>query len=229
MASKYIYSNDLCKTFDKVKMIKIAKSVTIKPHIPQFLFVVKYYDSKDDLEMQKFAYSDDINKILYEPTNKIMSLYEIMKQPYVLSVHVSDLQTLPKFRVVFGKEECNSEIFERSYCVPKLNNVFLLENHVYSSKLVKNYLSFVAADCRRYLIEWNYDVIKQHPSLVDHDKVISEDKVGSEVCKVCMTNGVNTLFKPCMHAASCQKCSIQLNECHICKSKIKDRVLIFLS
>ncbi|GHV49439.1 hypothetical protein AGMMS49579_01080 [Spirochaetia bacterium] len=232
MASKYICTMNCTKdefreTFDNIEF-SFAKSLFIiySEMEGKFNFYLQFSDDANDLEIQKFAYSDDINKILYEPTNKIMSLYEIMKQPHVIGVHISELQILPRFRVIFGKEEN----FHISYYVPKLN-VFLSEKHVTSSKLVKDWFPLIARSHVRRLIQWDYNFINQTTveTTVDYDKVVPEDKIGSEVCKVCMENAVNTLFRPCMHAASCKRCSDQLDKCHICKAEIKEKLRIFLS
>ncbi|GHV49447.1 hypothetical protein AGMMS49579_01110 [Spirochaetia bacterium] len=191
--------------------------------------IFRFYTNDIEKELPKYteySYSQDINNILYEPTNTTMTFYEIMKTPYVLSAHVFNLTDEPKFKIIYGKE-CNCQTF---YHVPKLNK-FIEERNIKNTKLIYGHHLFKLDDFTRYFILWNYTEIEKelkNQINLNFDKVISEDKVGSEVCKVCMTNGVNTLFKPCMHAASCQKCSDQLNECHICKSKIVKKRRIYL-
>ena len=45
-------------------------------------------------------------------------------------------------------------------------------------------------------------------------------------CNICHENVVNIIFTPCGHFC-CEKCSIKLNECHMCRSNIHDRHKIF--
>lgn len=69
--------------------------------------------------------------------------------------------------------------------------------------------------------------------LDDHDdEEISENESNSHyVCKVCMTNKVNTVFMPCFHAAVCSSCANRLQNsrrCPICRSSIDTARRIYL-
>ena len=45
-------------------------------------------------------------------------------------------------------------------------------------------------------------------------------------CKICLEQEACVVFEPCGHI-SCSICSVKLNECHICRSKILKRVHFF--
>ena len=47
------------------------------------------------------------------------------------------------------------------------------------------------------------------------------------MCVVCMSNKIETLFSPCCHLITCQKCSKQIKKCCICKEKIKGKVKVY--
>ena len=46
----------------------------------------------------------------------------------------------------------------------------------------------------------------------------------AKTCKVCMDNDINTVFLPCGHLVSCDKCSPKLRNCAICRTYIRGTV-----
>lgn len=48
-------------------------------------------------------------------------------------------------------------------------------------------------------------------------------------CKVCMDSDVNTVFLPCGHLVSCDRCAPKLRHCPVCRIYIRGTVRTFLS
>lgn len=65
------------------------------------------------------------------------------------------------------------------------------------------------------------DLVKEVVSSFENDINI--------LCKVCMQNRVSIVILPCAHLSSCEKCSIFLRKCPICRSNFKGYVRAFLS
>lgn len=49
------------------------------------------------------------------------------------------------------------------------------------------------------------------------------------VCKVCFENEVMTLFIPCRHLVTCNKCAVVLKKCAVCRQDIEGTLRVFLS
>lgn len=47
-----------------------------------------------------------------------------------------------------------------------------------------------------------------------------------KVCIVCYENEIKVLLKPCNHLCVCEKCSIRLEECPLCRKGIRDRDIV---
>ena len=48
------------------------------------------------------------------------------------------------------------------------------------------------------------------------------------LCKVCLDRPVEIVLKPCKHASLCFRCSMELDDCPICRCEIEDRMQIFM-
>lgn len=48
-------------------------------------------------------------------------------------------------------------------------------------------------------------------------------------CSVCMINIKNTVLLPCRHQSTCHTCSEKLKTCPICREKIEDLVVAYIS
>ncbi|GHV49433.1 hypothetical protein AGMMS49579_01050 [Spirochaetia bacterium] len=184
-----------------------------------FFFYVKYHtDEVTDMEKElpKYTdYSQDINNILYEPTNITMTFFEIMKTPYILSTHIFNLADEPKFKIIFGK----NHNYQTLYYVPKLNT-FIKGTDILNLQFIRNCYLSILGNYSRWFIIWDN---------VEIEKILNlnHNKINSEICKICLENDINTLFQPCMHAISCQICSKKFNKCYVCKSKITDKIFLF--
>ncbi len=50
--------------------------------------------------------------------------------------------------------------------------------------------------------------------------MIPKTDVNEDLCVVCLDNHRNTVFVPCGHLVTCNACSIEINECPICRRHI---------
>ncbi|GHV49430.1 hypothetical protein AGMMS49579_01040 [Spirochaetia bacterium] len=227
------------ETYDCINKLKVNHiSIIISKNMCYFFIKGQEEISTFETNLLKIkSYWEDINNIIYEPSDIVMPLHDIIDQPYILSAHIYNIQKKPRFKIVFGMEKHQKLL----YLVP-IKNTFIEESELEKSMYVYNHFNFNLGKFSQNIILWDYCSIEM-TSLHDHsiyfknynklyldsDKVIPKDKIGTDVCKICFKNGVNTLFIPCMHVVSCQKCSIQLGECHICKTYIINKVRIFMS
>jgi hypothetical protein len=56
----------------------------------------------------------------------------------------------------------------------------------------------------------------------------TESLVGEPSCIVCLENKISTVSLPCMHAVSCAPCASACLSCPVCRSKVVERLEIFL-
>ena len=61
--------------------------------------------------------------------------------------------------------------------------------------------------------------------LLEEIKILHEEKV----CKICLDNEREVVFRPCGHFVSCNKCGLSLKQCPFCRSKISTFLKIYLS
>lgn len=61
-------------------------------------------------------------------------------------------------------------------------------------------------------------------SLIEDNTRLKE----SRQCKVCMDSLVDTVFLPCGHLVTCDKCSMFVSECPICRTHIKSTLKTFI-
>jgi len=54
--------------------------------------------------------------------------------------------------------------------------------------------------------------------------------IPNNLCSVCFTNERNIVFQPCRHLCVCDSCSSNLimQTCPLCRSEIRDRILVFV-
>ncbi|GHV49443.1 hypothetical protein AGMMS49579_01090 [Spirochaetia bacterium] len=133
--------------------------IVVNSHYPSnFNFYVKYHtDEITDIEKElpKYTdYSQDINNILYEPTNTTMSLFEIIEKPFILGVHIFNLSYVPKFKIIFGK-------MNNLYYIPMLGT-FVKDIQIKKSKFVFKFSKFALGMKTQYLILWDYIAIEQN-------------------------------------------------------------------
>ncbi|CAF1219420.1 unnamed protein product, partial [Didymodactylos carnosus] len=72
--------------------------------------------------------------------------------------------------------------------------------------------------------------------LLDNDKIIlpkhkkleilRQTKISEEDCMLCVEEIANIILKPCDHSGFCEKCSLKLDICPICRAEIDERCLI---
>ena len=78
---------------------------------------------------------------------------------------------------------------------------------------------------KRGLIEGDSVTFLVH---VAADEPIRCEKCEERVCKICLKNEVRIVFDPCGHLATCTKCSLDLNECPICRRKINKKIRVYV-
>ena len=49
------------------------------------------------------------------------------------------------------------------------------------------------------------------------------------LCTICMDDSRNQVFLPCKHCITCERCSIQCENCPICRTNIVQRMKIYLN
>jgi hypothetical protein len=62
----------------------------------------------------------------------------------------------------------------------------------------------------------------------EETKKIKQDIDENACCVVCLENKKNMLLLPCKHVCSCDKCSVQLTDCPLCRTKIVEKTLVFV-
>ena len=50
----------------------------------------------------------------------------------------------------------------------------------------------------------------------------------AKLCKICLDNPIDTIFLPCSHLVTCTKCQMCINECPICRAKIKATAKVYI-
>ena len=58
--------------------------------------------------------------------------------------------------------------------------------------------------------------------------ITARERELSRRCNVCLSSDIQTVLKPCSHAAMCHRCSQRVEECPICRVHIikRDRVIL---
>lgn len=49
------------------------------------------------------------------------------------------------------------------------------------------------------------------------------------ICSICLERKRNVLFRPCSHFCSCSRCSMRLENCPICRTRIRRKIMVFVS
>lgn len=57
--------------------------------------------------------------------------------------------------------------------------------------------------------------------------VFVNEKVNENACVICCENDRDALYLPCKHNTACVRCSKNLRECPICRTKIEDFIKIY--
>jgi hypothetical protein len=84
------------------------------------------------------------------------------------------------------------------------------------------------------------DFIKNYKKIIDESQLQinnleSQIKIKDLIiqdrylCNLCITEKINVFFSPCNHAYCCTICASKLNECPICRQKIKNKMIIYLN
>lgn len=60
------------------------------------------------------------------------------------------------------------------------------------------------------------------------ESIASEEEIEKIMCKICFDNAADCAILPCAHFCSCMKCASLLNDCPICRTKIENRLKIFV-
>jgi len=68
------------------------------------------------------------------------------------------------------------------------------------------------------------------PHVTDRAKLVQENERlrSAMICKKCKITDVETLFLPCRHLASCDKCANSMENCVICNEKIQGTVRTYV-
>lgn len=56
-----------------------------------------------------------------------------------------------------------------------------------------------------------------------------ENSVDKHLCKICFNSELSILFIPCMHIITCETCSLQIQNCPICRERIEKYQKIYYS
>ncbi|KAL3885599.1 hypothetical protein ACJMK2_025649 [Sinanodonta woodiana] len=71
------------------------------------------------------------------------------------------------------------------------------------------------------------EVETDHPSGIDPETIRELQELrDAALCKICFANKTSVCFMPCYHVATCDKCSISLDNCPVCRASIKERKTI---
>lgn len=89
------------------------------------------------------------------------------------------------------------------YTIPNRNSI----NHRAPEPLPENFEVLTEDERRQY-----YDVLRRQ-----HE------------CKVCLSNLATVCFLPCRHLSACPACAPQLENCHVCRQRIREVIDVFLS
>jgi len=55
----------------------------------------------------------------------------------------------------------------------------------------------------------------------------NESGTGTE-CKICLTLPIRIAFQPCRHACCCETCANQVDECPLCRARIRERLTVYV-
>jgi len=79
----------------------------------------------------------------------------------------------------------------------------------------------------QYLFISYHDILRY---VIDKAKLVQEnERVHSAItCKKCKITGVETLFLPFCHLASCEKCASSMENCVTCNEKILGTVRVYV-
>lgn len=74
------------------------------------------------------------------------------------------------------------------------------------------------------------ETVKEETKIVEEEikDVKADDADENEACKICFEFKKIISFQPCGHVLCCNKCSKSVSECPLCKTKIANRVRVFV-
>ena len=66
--------------------------------------------------------------------------------------------------------------------------------------------------------------------VIDKAQLVQENEClrSAMTCKKCKITGVETLFLPCRHLASCEKCASSMENCVTCNERILGTVRVYV-
>lgn len=108
---------------------------------------------------------------------------------------------------------------------PDIEHVMLILDSIKNQKKMINNLNLDIADNKMKIN--NFELIEKdlQNQIKNKDLMIKE----SFLCTLCFTKTINTCFVPCSHAYCCTTCANKLNECPVCRQKIKNKINIYLT
>ena len=137
-----------------------------------------------------------------------------------------------------GNADCvfavNLAYYEHATYIEQKKNTLLCDLSERFEKLLKTSEKINAVS--KQLLKTNEKLISENKTIIKtaRNKKNKNRKLRNKIskfkekleCKICLEQEACVVFEPCGHI-SCSICSVKLNECHICRSKILKRVHFF--
>jgi len=135
-----------------------------------------------------------------------------------------------------GSNSSYGKIIKSSWCErykEQIKKEDIVLNHIIDSKYslisIKDYIDRKHAYNNSIKIDKSNDLsieLKQYKNL--NDSLKNElDEVKN--CKICFSNKMDVLCRPCGHLCVCQSCSKRLSKCPICRKDVKQYIKVYMS
>ncbi|GHV54502.1 hypothetical protein AGMMS49579_15200 [Spirochaetia bacterium] len=188
---------------------------------------------------EEIKYTTFSNLIKNEITGNYHDIYSLIVDKNVLTTHTFIKNNITRYKIIYGyylNQECICyDLIKKTYYSIADYNDYQYHSIYQYHKIYRYYMrNTIKGDIIHWIIFINTKCICNcdcnfcEGKLYHPESDIKEQNVLNS-CKICLENKINTLFIPCLHVASCQKCSVKLKDCHICKEYIIDRVRVFIS
>ena len=70
--------------------------------------------------------------------------------------------------------------------------------------------------------------IKSLQENLDHEKKHLQEELQQKECKICFNAEISMLFQPCHHVSTCDRCSMTITQCPICRQIITEKIKAFM-